>query len=165
MLLGVTWNVYSYLMVKFILWHTAIVVSMKECTVRLRVHIPWIRIFLDSRHSHVSPTKTSIQTTFNFSWIYVCASYLLPWLYIGTECKLACCCHFQVLSLGKREIKLFVWCNFVSAHVILQLEGCASRVMHSHLCKLGTWPCVVEMLSQCCSCLVCLFPHRWLLWN
>jgi hypothetical protein len=100
-------------------------------TVKPGFYVPWIYIFLDSTHILISPTKTSVRAMLNFPGIYVCAFYPIPWLYIQTEHKLACCWCFKYFQLEIRKKK---WFSFIISYLlyclhvtILWLQG-ASRM-------------------------------------
>lgn len=61
-------------------------------------------------HVFVSPVKTAVQT-WNFLWIYICAFYPVPWLYVQKKHKLACCCCFKYLQLeilGEKNCHNFI---------------------------------------------------------
>ena len=66
-----------------ILWHVFDWVHSLVDMVNVTICVVWVFIF---------PTKTSIRTSLNFLWIYVCTSYTIPWAYAEIEHKVAYCC-------------------------------------------------------------------------
>lgn len=143
-LVGVTWNVYSYLMVTCFLWHMLPVMSMIVGAVRRGDHIPWIHVFLDSAHHHFGPIKASVRATSNFSCTYVCASRPLPWLCIETEHKFAAAVVVKYVHLGSGKWSCLFDVTYCPLYCLCrQLDGSAGRVAPSH--TLETWH-----LALCC---------------